>query len=121
MTRAPLTDGSPDDAVLVGATAVYGLPVDAQTRCAHYSGATDVIAIRFPCCDRYYPCHECHEAVADHSPERWPAEARDEHAILCGVCASTLTIRDYLVTDDCPRCGTAFNPGCRLHHPLYFA
>ena len=121
MTRAPLTAGSPDAAVLVGATAVYGLPVDAQTRCAHYSGAADVIAIRFPCCDRYYPCHECHEAVADHSPERWPAKARGEHAILCGVCASTLTIRDYLVTDDCPHCGTAFNPGCRLHHPLYFA
>lgn len=40
---------------------VYGAVVDAQTRCAHYATALDVIAIRFFCCGQYFPCHLCHQ------------------------------------------------------------
>ena len=100
---------------------VHGLPIDAETRCAHWHGAADVVAIRFRCCDRFYPCHECHLAVADHPAEVWEADRRDEHALLCGVCGTTLTIERYLDVDACPDCHAPFNPGCRLHRHLYFA
>lgn len=107
--------------IVVGAVRVHGLLVDDQTRCVHYCGDRDVIAIRFVCCDRYFPCFACHAAVADHAPRRWPAHERHARAVLCGVCAHELTIGEYLPVEACPRCAAAFNPGCRLHHDLYFA
>jgi uncharacterized CHY-type Zn-finger protein len=39
---------------------VLGGVVDDQTRCVHYHGPTDVIAMRFKCCDAYFPCLRCH-------------------------------------------------------------
>lgn len=106
--------------ILVGAIRVRGVLVDDRTRCAHYRGPLDVIAIRFACCGEWYPCHDCHEAVADHPATPWPATARHEEAVLCGECGERLRIDAYLQTDSCPRCRAAFNPGCRLHHRLYF-
>jgi len=101
---------------------VHGVDVDPQTRCTHYDGDTDVVAIRFPCCDTYYPCHECHDAVTDHQPTVWPADATDTPAVLCGRCGTELTIQAYLECEDtCPACATAFNPGCRNHYHHYFA
>lgn len=98
---------------------VRGVDVDEETRCEHYHDSVDVIAIRFPCCDTYYPCFECHEAVADHAPER--IDSPDAPAVLCGVCGEELTAAEYLAGDDeCPDCGAAFNPGCRTHYHLYF-
>ena len=94
-----------------------GVAVDAKTRCTHYDSELDVIALRFPCCDAYYPCFRCHEAVAGHDPERAPREAFDDPAVLCGVCGATLSVRAYL---DCPECDASFNPGCRRHHDRYF-
>lgn len=99
---------------------VYGKTVDDHTRCVHYRSATDVIAIRFRCCGRYYPCHLCHEESAGHPAERWPVAEQNEPAILCGVCRHELTIADYSVTSGCPRCAALFNEGCRLHWHLYF-
>jgi uncharacterized CHY-type Zn-finger protein len=109
-------------------TAVFGVEVGAETRCAHYDGETDVIAIRFPCCDRFYPCHACHDAVAGHPAEQWPVDAFDTPAVLCGACGHVLTIGAYLQTHTssdaehpaCPACGAAFNPGCHRHRHLYF-
>ncbi|MFT4306113.1 MAG: CHY zinc finger protein [Microbacterium sp.] len=106
--------------ILVGDIAVHGLLVDAHTRCEHYHGDRDVIAIRFRCCGRYYPCHLCHDAVAGHEARRWPRDRRQRAAILCGMCAAELTIAEYVEVDACPRCGAGFNEGCRLHHHLYF-
>lgn len=104
--------------------AVGGAVVDAQTRCAHYAGALDVVAIRFRCCDRWYPCLHCHDASEDHAPTPWPRAEHDAAALLCGVCGTRLTIRAYLAADAarpaCPACGAGFNPGCRRHHPVYF-
>lgn len=101
---------------------VHGPVVDDQTRCVHWHSPLDVVAIEFACCRRFHPCHRCHEATADHPARPWPADARDEPAVLCGVCRARLTIAEYLVCDDaCPRCGAGFNPGCRLHHDLYFS
>lgn len=100
---------------------VVGIGVDPATRCSHYAGSTDIVAIRFKCCDTFYPCIECHRALADHEPQVWPIAEHGEEAVLCGVCGAVLGIADYLNGDSsCPRCTTGFNPGCKLHHYLYF-
>lgn len=99
---------------------VRGAVVDDQTRCVHYASELDVVAIRFRCCDTYYPCHACHAEAADHPAERWPADELAARAILCGVCRHELRVVDYLAVEACPSCGAGFNPGCRLHAPLYF-
>lgn len=101
---------------------VHGVDLDPQTRCAHWHSPLDVIAIKAPCCDRYYACKDCHAALADHPLRPWPRDARATPAILCGVCRQELTIDEYLACDStCPHCAAAFNPGCRHHHHLYFA
>ena len=56
----------------VKATPVHGIDVDPQTRCAHYDGPTDIIALRFHCCDRWYPCFECHQECEAHEAIPWP-------------------------------------------------
>ena len=99
---------------------VFGLTIDDETRCVHYGTAKDVIAIKFACCQRYYPCHLCHEQTATHPAQQWPLEQRDEKALLCGVCKTELTIEAYLRVDACPTCAAEFNEGCRLHSHLYF-
>lgn len=105
----------------VGDVAVFGVAVDEATRCAHYDTDRDVVAIRFACCERFYPCHACHDAVADHDAARWPHERFDAPAVLCGACASILSITTYLdCGHECPECGHAFNPGCAAHADRYF-
>lgn len=100
----------------------YGRLVDDQTRCEHWHGPTDVIAIKFRCCGKYYACHDCHEALESHEARTWPAEEFGEKAVLCGVCRAELSISDYLSSDySCPVCGAAFNPGCADHYHLYFS
>ena len=113
-TRAPDSDGRFD-------VPVRGVEVGPKTRCAHYHGPRDVIAIRFTCCGVFYPCHICHARTADHLPERWPRDQFDVSAVLCGECVTTLTIEQYLDAEHtCPACGAAFNPGCARHHDRYF-
>jgi uncharacterized CHY-type Zn-finger protein len=71
---------------------VRGVDVDAETGCAHYDTDRDVVAIRVPWCDTYYPCHRCHAEVAAHEAERWPIDRREAHAVLCGACGAQLAI-----------------------------
>lgn len=101
---------------------VHGIDVDEETRCAHWHGADDVIALRMHCCKRWFPCYECHEVlVADHSASPWPRAQREAEAVLCGACGKTLQIDEYLVCQSrCPDCAAAFNPGCVRHWHLYF-
>ncbi|MFB6140847.1 MAG: CHY zinc finger protein [Halosimplex sp.] len=114
-TDAPATDDR-------FAVPLRGVAVDAETRCAHYDSAVDLVALRFACCDCFYPCYRCHEAVTDHEPERIPRESFDEPAVLCGACGATHSVREYLDCEDaCPACGAGFNPGCRRHRDRYFA
>lgn len=100
---------------------IYGKPVDQQTRCVHWHSQLDVIAIKFKCCEKYYPCFSCHEETADHKPEVWPRAEFDSKGILCGVCGTELTINEYMDSDNtCPNCRAAFNPSCSKHYNLYF-
>jgi uncharacterized CHY-type Zn-finger protein len=101
---------------------VRGVNLDAQTRCAHYRSALDIVAIKMKCCSIYFACKDCHAALADHSLEPWPREQWQQHAVLCGACGSELTIEQYIESSDrCPPCGAPFNPRCREHHADYFA
>lgn len=121
-TSSPALVGAGRDAprVLHGVR-VLGIGVDAQTRCAHYHAPWDVVALKFKCCGGWYPCIDCHRAVADHAVAVWPIAERSAQAVLCGVCGARLAIDEYLAAASaCPRCGAAFNPGCALHHHLYF-
>ena len=103
------------------APVVKGKVVDDFTRCVHYHSALDVIAIRFRCCNEYYPCYECHEEVAGHPAELWRKSEFDTKAILCGICKKEMTINKYLASDSrCPNCNSPFNPNCSKHFHLYF-
>ncbi|PQJ34664.1 hypothetical protein BSZ35_08680 [Salinibacter sp. 10B] len=99
-----------------------GVRIDPETRCTHYDGPRDRIALRFACCGIYFPCFQCHQATAPHSPRRWPSARRHEAAVLCGACRHTMSAQAYLQCNHtCPHCGAAFNPGCAAHHNRYFA
>lgn len=100
---------------------IAGETVDESTRCVHYDGPGDVVAIRCYCCTTWYPCHRCHDEAEDHDLQPWPTDRFQARAVHCGACGSTLTIQDYLDAGAaCPVCETAWNPGCEEHHPLYF-
>jgi len=99
---------------------VLGPVVDDMTRCVHYRTEVDIVAIRFACCNEYYPCHRCHEETADHPAQQWKLSERDQEAVLCGACGTELTIASYLATTECPNCRSPFNERCRLHTHLYF-
>ncbi|MGT2463637.1 CHY zinc finger protein [Sinomonas atrocyanea] len=102
------------------AVRVFGATVDDQTRCVHYRTEVDVVAMKFACCGRYYPCHLCHAEDADHAAQTWPPEQWAEPAVLCGVCKREMAIEDYLATTSCPSCGALFNERCAAHRHLYF-
>lgn len=100
---------------------VFGIDIDAETRCKHWSSPLDIVAIRFKCCGDWFACYECHRELLSHSAERWTASERWQAAIMCGHCGTQLTIGQYLDGDTkCPACRSEFNPGCRYHDHLYF-
>jgi uncharacterized CHY-type Zn-finger protein len=100
---------------------LMGFPVDGQTRCKHYHSPLDIIAIKFRCCGQYYPCHSCHVETAGHTSVKWGRDEQDAKAVLCGGCGYEMSIREYLgCHHHCPRCRSAFNPGCSNHYHLYF-
>jgi uncharacterized CHY-type Zn-finger protein len=100
---------------------IHGVDLDAQTRCRHYHGPTDIIAIKMKCCGKYYACKVCHEEQAAHAIEVWPKKEWSTRAILCGQCGTELTIDDYLASNSrCPRCDAHFNPRCSNHYHFYF-
>lgn len=100
---------------------VYGQVFDKQTRCVHYHSKKDIIAIKFKCCLKYYPCYQCHQIGESHEIEVWSKDEFNQKAILCGVCQTEFTIEQYLQMTKCRCCSSEFNEGCRLHHQIYFA
>jgi len=100
---------------------IFGKPIDKQTRCIHWHSSLDIIAIKFKCCDKYFPCYSCHEETAGHEAIVWPKNEFDTKAILCGECGHELSIKDYMgCNNTCPKCASLFNPGCSKHYHLYF-
>ncbi|WP_373520866.1 CHY zinc finger protein [Aquiflexum sp.] len=105
----------------IGEIKVFGKSIDKHTRCLHWHSQLDIIAIKFKCCEKYYPCFSCHEEEADHEHKVWPKSEYGEKAILCGICGNELSIKDYMDSDNtCPHCQSGFNPGCSNHYHLYF-
>jgi uncharacterized CHY-type Zn-finger protein len=101
---------------------IRGVDLDPQTRCAHYRGPLDIIAIKMKCCGDYYACKDCHDALAGHAIEVWPRDEWNEKAILCGACGAELTVHEYLQSQNCcPICRSSFNPKCKNHYHFYFA
>jgi uncharacterized CHY-type Zn-finger protein len=100
---------------------IKGRTVDEYTRCIHYYSLTDIIAIKFKCCNEYYPCYNCHEEEAGHKHKVWKKNEFNAKAILCGICKNEMTINKYLASGNhCPYCNAAFNPNCSKHYHLYF-
>jgi uncharacterized CHY-type Zn-finger protein len=100
---------------------IFGKPIDTQTRCIHWHSSLDIIAIKFKCCDKYFPCYSCHEETSTHQAQVWPITEFDTKAILCGECGTELSINDYMgCNNTCPKCSSLFNPGCSKHYHLYF-
>lgn len=100
---------------------VKGNGIDAETRCSHYHSPLDIIAIKFYCCNTYYPCFDCHKESGCGNPAVWPADQFDKKAVLCGSCGYELTVNEYKACQSvCPNCAAKFNPGCGLHWELYF-
>ena len=100
---------------------VFGKLIDDNTRCIHYHSSLDIIAIKFKCCDKYYPCYECHKETAGHAACVWSNTEWDTKAILCGICKTEMTIQQYLQSGNrCPTCQSPFNPSCSKHYHLYF-
>jgi uncharacterized CHY-type Zn-finger protein len=100
---------------------VYGSTVDDQTRCSHYLSSLDIVAIKFRCCEKWFPCRTCHDEAESHSADVWPREEFNTPAVLCGCCGRLLSISEYFgCGNECPACGSGFNPGCEKHYHLYF-
>jgi uncharacterized CHY-type Zn-finger protein len=99
---------------------VRGVNLDPQTRCEHYHGPTEIIAIKMKCCGVYYACKDCHNALADHKIEVWPEKEWGQRAILCGACCVELSIRQHMKSESrCPG-REQFNPRCCNHYHIYF-
>lgn len=100
---------------------IYGPTVDDESRCIHYQTPLDIIAIKFKCCNKYYPCYKCHNEAASHTIQRWDSSELNEKAILCGVCKHEMTINEYMMIEACPNCDAHFNNRCKYHYHHYFS
>lgn len=65
---------------------VEGQLIDSETRCVYYQSELDIIAIKFKCCNAYFPCFNCHSELAKHEAQVWPRNEFNTLAVLCGVC-----------------------------------
>lgn len=100
---------------------VHGISVTPLTQCTHWHSPLDVIAIKHACCQKYYACISCHNALEGHEPTVWSLSQRDERAVMCGSCGHQLRVDEYLQSgSECTRCGAKFNPGCKGHWAMYF-
>ncbi|KAL6451392.1 HOT13 Helper of Tim protein 13 [Candida maltosa Xu316] len=96
-----------------------GQLTDNHTRCVHYHLDVDVVAIKFKCCNTYYPCYKCHEELTTHSIQRF--DNLQEKVILCGECYNELTMEEYFNCGyKCIHCHANFNPRCESHYGIYF-
>lgn len=100
---------------------IYGEWIDRNTRCKHWNLELDVIALKFKCCDRYYPCYLCHAENVEHEACRWLGQELSlVPMVVCGVCYHQYTYMEYSNTGyTCVNCLSNFNPKCSLHTEHY--
>ena len=102
---------------------VLGKVIDNETRCVHWHTELDIMAIKFKCCNEFYPCYSCHQETTSHPIIKYDLSKQidcDTQVILCGKCYTTMTFDDYVHGIQCINCDSQFNPGCKLHYDLYF-
>lgn len=100
---------------------VFGINIDDKTRCAHYFSDLDIIALKFKCCEKWFPCFQCHLETVSHKPEVWTQKEFEKLVVLCGNCGNKLSANEYFsCASNCPQCSAKFNPGCAAHYHLYF-
>lgn len=104
---------------------VRGFPIDNETRCIHWKGPNDIIALKFKCCPTvFFPCYTCHNVATTHKIEKFDLNIDyNVKCILCGHCKSQLTFKQYTTFQNdlqCPMCKHKFNQSCKLHYNLYF-
>ncbi|WP_297079007.1 CHY zinc finger protein [uncultured Enterococcus sp.] len=96
---------------------IYGTQLDEAGRCCHYQKEEDVVALKCGRCQTYYACFKCHDEWETHHFHA--IDRADLAPVMCGACHQTLSYEQYQ-TQRCPYCAHAFNPGCSLHHEIYF-
>jgi uncharacterized CHY-type Zn-finger protein len=120
-TSTTKTTSSPEDQSTENDIKVRGLSLTPLTQCKHWNSPFDIIAIRHACCEKFYACISCHDALENHISSVWSHSQRHERAVLCGKCKHVLQIDEYLSCGSvCTSCGAGFNPGCKGHWGLYF-
>ncbi|BAP72907.1 helper of Tim protein 13 [Kluyveromyces marxianus] len=102
------------------APTIHGKLVDKQSRCEHWHGPLDVIALKLKCCNKYYACYECHNELESHPISKYNIAEPHVNLIVCGVCNHEMSFDSYASELKCPRCSAPFNPGCKLHYDMYF-
>ncbi len=109
------------EVILVGNIHVFGVGLNKYTGCIHHHSTVDIVAIKFRCCNLYYACYLCHQAISQHVSEKWQRKDFKCASILCGRCGWELTIEEYMDCESCcTQCGALFNRGCQNHWHLYF-
>jgi uncharacterized CHY-type Zn-finger protein len=100
---------------------VHGVSVTPLTQCTHWHSDLDIIAIKHTCCQKFYACISCHDALETHKSGVLSLDRRDEKVVLCGACKHILAVDEYMKSgSECTKCGSSFNPGCKSHWGLYF-
>ena len=75
---------------------IHGLSVTPLTQCTHWHSALDIIAIKHACCQKFYACISCHNALESHDPQVWGVRDRDEKTVFCGACKGVLGVGEYM-------------------------
>ncbi len=101
---------------------VQGIDVDDAGRCAHYQTQLDIVSFRLPCCDGFWACRECHDALhPEHLVQVWGPDEWRRRIVLCGACKGRFSLKVYSADHTrCPKCFVPWNPNCIYHHALYF-
>lgn len=96
---------------------IFGINLDKDSRCTHYHGDNDVVALKCNKCQKYYACYKCHDELESHSFV--PIAIDEPSPVLCGHCYSKLTFEEYQL-GHCITCNHTFNPNCKKHSTIYF-
>ncbi|MGT2933763.1 CHY zinc finger protein [Streptococcus catagoni] len=97
---------------------ILGIALDNESRCLHYHGDSDIVALKCRQCQAYFACYHCHDALRSH--HFLANQAQEKYPVLCGACKHFLTKESY-EKGYCPFCLRLFNPNCSLHKDIYFS